>query len=355
MPLYAILHTDIEGLHAHSCTLVTAASRIEIVQQMIADPSRWQPLLIQLYPDDNDPRNVWQRMQTDSLSPEIILAWIDASYCTDAAEMLRIQPVELRSLAHVRVQTRWCNAHTSEGCFDISSEPIHPSPADVPETVATVLAAYIDLRQRRGRALSAQLVQLRQQVGVKFESMRQQEVEFTARQTQLLDRLCPHFAIDAKPLLTTPDFQQFVRSMLTCAEVGVLTPPLQVLQNPTDWILHTLPHPIQLHRVEPLSRSDPPEPRTSVVHLQATLADWSQRIAVPIGELQDGLIPTDQADYRMRQWIEVAVQLQPNLTQLPIASYRQVGLAQELVCLLAYIGELFNTTGMVDRLNQLPV
>ncbi len=40
-------------------------------------------------------------------------------------------------------------------------------------------------------------------------------------------------------------------------------------------------------------------------------------------------------------------QLQKNLTQLPIAPDQQLKLAQELVCLLTYIGELFNVDGIV--------
>lgn len=76
MPLYAILHSDIEGLHDKSCTLVQATSPIEIAQQMLAHPEQWQALLYHLYPDD-DPRSVWQRVQTDELTPEALLALID--------------------------------------------------------------------------------------------------------------------------------------------------------------------------------------------------------------------------------------------------------------------------------------
>ncbi|MGG6270955.1 hypothetical protein ACQ4M3_42120 [Leptolyngbya sp. AN03gr2] len=365
MPLYAILHTDIEGLHDHSCTLVTAASRIEIVQQMIANPHRWHPFLAQLYPDDGDPRSVWCRVQSETLLPETVLTWIDQSYCTDNAEMLRIQAVEPQSLAHLRVQTRWISAQAPESFLDASgtrvcarnSEPTNPSAihAHVPETIKSLMAAYIQLRQQKGSIIAAQLVQLKQQVLIELQSVQQQEIDFTAQQTQLLEHLCPHLAIDARTLSTTSEFQQFVRSMFAPPKVGVITRPLQVLQNPIDWALNTLPHPLQLHPIETLQHSKNPESLASVVQMQVNLGDWSQTIAVPIDALQDGLLPRYQAAYTTGQWLEVAVQLEPHLTRLPIASYRQVGLAQELVCLLAYIGELFNTTGMVDRLNQLPV
>lgn len=169
----------------------------------------------------------------------------------------------------------------------------------------------------------------------------------------LLEQLCPQFAIDARRLLATPEFQRFVHSMFVPSEVGVITPPLQVLQNPTDWAINTLPHPLHLHPIESIKRSEDPETLAFVVQMQASLGDWSQTITVPIGELQDGLLPGYQAAYTTLQWIEVSIQLQQNLTQLPIASYRQLGLAQELVCLLTYIGELFNTAGIVNRFDHL--
>lgn len=354
MPLYAILHADIEGLHSYSCTLVEAASPIEIAQQMLSDPTRWEPLLVELYPEDDDSRSIWQRLEQDVLTPEALLALIGQSYCRDSAEMLRIQAVEIRPLHHPRVRTRWFSSPAPNCFLEVTPETTDrpTSHADVPDTVGAIIAASIQLRQQKGNVLAAQLTDPKQQGVVELPSVRQQEIiDFTAQQTQLLEHLCPHLAIDARTLSTTPEFQQFVRSIFVPAEVGMITRPLQILPNPIDWALNTLPHPLQLHQIETLQRCQNPESPAFVVKLRASLGGWSQTISVPIDAQQDGLLPRYQATYTTWQWMEVAVQLEPHLTQLPIASSLQVELAQELVCLLTYIGELFNTTARVEAID----
>lgn len=355
MPLYAILHSDIEGLHDHSCTLVSAASSIEIAQQMLAHPHRWQPLLARLYPDDADPRSLWQRMQMDTLTPEALLALIGQTYCDDAAEMLRIQAVEIQSLDHIQVETRWVTAHAPDCFLDGAAETMHSSTvqAHVPEMIEQLLSAYTDLRQRKGKTLSAQLAYLRQQIISELQFVRQQEVEFTAQQTHLLEHLRRHLAIDARALLATPDFERFVHSMFVPTKSGSLSLPLQVARMSRDWTITTLPHPLQLKNIQMLPRSGDSETHTFVVQMQASLGDWSQLIAVPVEKLQDGTLSAYEAAYTSRQWLEVGVQLQQNLPQLPINPNLRLPLGQELVCLIAYIGELFNVAGVVDRLANL--
>ncbi|MGG6269821.1 hypothetical protein ACQ4M3_40595 [Leptolyngbya sp. AN03gr2] len=294
----------------------------------------------------------WLRISWAHHTPDQSITLIGQTYCRDSAEMLRIQAVEIRSLHHPRVRTRWCSSPAPNCFLGITSETTDcpTSHADVPDTVGASLAASIQLRQQKGSILAAQLTDPKQQGGGELPSVRQQEIiDFTAQQTQLLEHLCPHLAIDARTLSTTPEFRQFVRSVFVPAEVGIITRPLQILQNPIDWALNTLPHPLQLHQIETLQRCQNPESPAFVVKLQASLGGWSQTISVPIDEQQDGLLPSYQATYTTWQWVEVAVQLEPHLTQLPIASFHQLGLAQELVCLLTYIGELFNTTARVDR------
>lgn len=218
------------------------------------------------------------------------------------------------------------------------------------------MAIYTQLRRRKGRELSAQLNQMRQQVIAEFDSIRQQELEFTALQETLLDQLRTHFAFDARSLLTTIDFERFVHSMLVAGleELGV-TPPLQVAQSPVDWALKTLPHPLQLQNIQTSRPSKEPEVTEFFVEMQVSLGDWFQFLFVPVGGSKDGLSVFYQPLYTTQQWIEVSYQLQKNLAQLPIAPDLQLRLAQELVCLLTYIGELFNVVGIVDRLDNLQV
>lgn len=156
MPLYAILHSDIEGLHDKSCTLVQATSPAEIAQQMLAHPERWQALLYQLYPDDGDPRSVWQRVQSDGLTPEALLALIDRTYPDEPAEMVRIQPVQVQSLNQAKVETRWLGSDASGYLGSISGNPpVSSAQALSSSTIGELMAAYTQLRRRKGRELSA--------------------------------------------------------------------------------------------------------------------------------------------------------------------------------------------------------
>ncbi|NJO75087.1 MAG: hypothetical protein HC833_15765 [Leptolyngbyaceae cyanobacterium RM1_406_9] len=357
MPLYAILHSDIEGLHEKSCTLVHAGSPVEIAQHMLAHPKQWQALLYQLYPDDGDSRSLWQRIQADKLTPETLLALIDQTYCDEPAEMMRIQPVQVQSLDHVQVETRWISPDTQDYLDCVSgSHPVLEVQPPSSSTIGELMTAYTQLRRRKGRELSAQLNQMRQQVIAEFDSIRQQELEFTALQETLLDQLRTHFAFDARSILSTPEFERFVRSMLMAGaeEVGA-TPPLQVAQNPVEWVLKTLPHPLQLQNIQTTRPFKEHEITEFFVAMQVSLGDWFQFLSIPVGGSKDGLLVSYQSLYTTQQWIEVSYQLQKNLAQLPIAPDLQLGLAQELVCLLTYIGELFNVVGIVDRLGNLRI
>jgi hypothetical protein len=189
-----------------------------------------------------------------------------------------------------------------------------------------------------------------------FDSIRQRELEFTTLQETLLEQLRTHFAFDARSLLSTPEFERFVHSMLMAGlEEPHATPPLQVTQNPTDWVLKTLPHPLQLQNIQTTRPSEEPEITEFFVEMQVSLGDWFQLVSVPVGGSKDGLSVSYQPLYTTQQWIEVSYQLQKNLAQLPITPDLQLGLAQELVCLLTYIGELFNVVGIVDYLGNLQV
>jgi len=292
MPLYAILHSDIEGLHDHSCTVVTAASRIEIVQQMIADLNRWQPLLAQLYPDDDDPRSVWQRIQTDTLSPEIVLAWIDQSYCTDSAEMLRIQPVELQSLTHVRVATRWRNAHPSDRSFECRAESINSLPAHIPKAFAALLAA------------------------------------------------------DARAVLNTQPFAAFIEFLLeSVASDRISSAPLLIAPSPTFWLLHSQPIALHLRNIEclQLDNRDGTDGDT-VIRMQVAIQDWQQPVHVFSQELR-----------QQCQVAKVFNQVQsqfpltdPGGDEIP---YLNQVVIQELACVVLYVARLFglNQVTTIDR------
>jgi hypothetical protein len=119
--------------------------------------------------------------------------------------------------------------------------------------------------------------------------------------------------------------------------------------------LKTLLHPLQLQNVQTIRPSKEPEITGFFVEMQVSLVDWLRFLSVPVGGSKDGLSVSYQPFYTTQQWIEVSYQLQKHLAQLPIAPDLQLGLAQALVCLLTYMGELFNVVGIVDRLGNLRV
>jgi len=108
MPLFAILHVDVEYLHPGSCTLVEAASLHAIAQPRLAHPKRWKPLLHRLYSNsDTGSYSVWDRIQLGALTPEELLTLIEQTYASDdQAEAMKIQPVEVQSLDTVKVEAR---------------------------------------------------------------------------------------------------------------------------------------------------------------------------------------------------------------------------------------------------------
>ncbi|NJP12700.1 MAG: hypothetical protein HC866_27225 [Leptolyngbyaceae cyanobacterium RU_5_1] len=242
-----------------SYTLVEATSSTEIAQHILNHPERWKPLLYNLYPNDNNPRSLWQQMQTDVLTPEALLALIEQTYPDgDRSEMVRIHSIHVQSLDQIRVETRWIHSDDTDlhSNNHSSTTPIPTLQPQSSSTVAALIAAYTALRQRKGRQLAVQIEQLRQYVVAEIRAVRQQESELTAQQTRLLDQLCTHFAVDARSLLVTPDFETFVRSIFVQTDKRVVeTPPLQIAQNPMDWLLNTLPHPLQLHNIQAVRQS----------------------------------------------------------------------------------------------------
>lgn len=358
MPLYAILHSDIEGLHEHSCTLVEAASLTAIAQHILTCPDRWKPLLYHLYPEDNDPCSLWRRIQTDDLTPEALLTLIEQTYPHDNwAEMVRIYPVQDQSLDQIQLETRWIRSDDPDlhqaGIFPGTPNATHIYPAS---TVEVLIATYTRLRQRKEKELVTQINQLKQQIVVDLQAIKQHELEFTAAQAILLNQLRTRFAIDARSLLQARDFETFIHSIFVQSdgEHGKSS-PLQVARNPIDWQLNALTPPLQFQNIQVIKQRKEHGTVTFAVQIAVNLGSWQQDLIIPIGNPGESVLNCYHPVYTTQQWIEISYQLQQTLTRLPITPSSQLGLAQELVCLLAYVGELFNIGGMADQLEQLQV
>lgn len=112
MPLFAILRVDADQLHPGSCILIEAASLMAIAQAMLDQPDRWKILLETLYPDETDARSLWQRLQTDALTPQQLLRLINQTQIGDDwIQMVRIQPIKIRSLEELKIETIWTPSH----------------------------------------------------------------------------------------------------------------------------------------------------------------------------------------------------------------------------------------------------
>lgn len=352
MPLYAIVHIDCEGLHDHSCTLVEAASATEIAQQILAHPDRWKSLLYRLYPDDNDPCGLWHRIHNDELTPAALLALIEQTYpYDDWAQMLRIYPVQAQSLDQLQLASRSIPTNDPIPRGDgIHPARLNPTPTRPALPIELVLADSIKLRLRKERELVMQINQLKEHIGIELQAIQQHELALTAQQSAQLDQLRVHLAIDARSLLHTGDFQAFVHSMVRQGD-GELGRAL----NPIDWHLGTLPHPLQLENIEAIEQGKSAGAIAFGVRMTVRLGNWHQVITIPIGRQGKGAPVHYDPLATPQQWIEVGYQLQQSLRRLPIEPEHQLGLAQELGCLLSYVGELFNLRSVADWLDQLQV
>ncbi|MBW4579632.1 MAG: hypothetical protein KME42_08680 [Tildeniella nuda ZEHNDER 1965/U140] len=114
MPLFAILRVDADHLHPGSCILIEADSLIAIAQDMLENPERWKILLETLYPDETDIRSLWQRLQTDALTPQALLRLINQTQvCDDWIQMVRIQPMKIQSLEELKIENIWAPSLSS--------------------------------------------------------------------------------------------------------------------------------------------------------------------------------------------------------------------------------------------------
>ncbi|MBD2090682.1 hypothetical protein H6F67_12540 [Microcoleus sp. FACHB-1515] len=132
---------------------------------------------------------------------------------------------------------------------------------------------------------------------------------------------------DARSLLATPKFARFVRLMLAemAANSGGVPLPVQISADPCAWLLLSLPLPLRLWRL--------PADTTDTIGVRAELGKWQQVLNVPTAE---ALVSNESA---MQSWEAIAAQIEQSMPQLPIAPALQPFLAEELMCILCYLGE----------------
>lgn len=133
---------------------------------------------------------------------------------------------------------------------------------------------------------------------------------------------------DARSLLLTPKFAQFVRLMLAemAADSSEFPLPVHISADPCAWLLLSLPLPLRVWR-------SPPVATTNAIVVRAELGKWQQVLNVPLAE---ALVDNESA---MQSWEAIAAQIEQSMPQLPIAPALQPFLAEELMCILCYLSE----------------
>ena len=311
MPLYTILHIDHEGIHPDSCTLVAASSAIAIAQNILEDPDRWRAALLYAHADDGDSRSLWQRLQADSLTPQELLTLIDKTTLNACfGEMLRIYPMEIESLDDVQVGTRWSNSETK----------------------------------------SVQLPTVSERLATPISPDQNQHEKLLIKKQANLDELREKVSVDARSLLSTPEFQEYGRDLLNqniwkYSELGSFQLSISDLST---WHLPSLGFPLEIRDIEIWENSadeDPLNPLPQYLYLGICLGLWHQSLKIPVYEGNTDFSEFDAGDLEQR-WLIVGGFLKNTIERAgflispEITPQQQPKLVLELTCLVSYIVEL---------------
>ncbi|MBW4694185.1 MAG: hypothetical protein KME27_20775 [Lyngbya sp. HA4199-MV5] len=351
MPLFAILHIDLQGLHRHSCTLVEAASLTEVAQHMLTNPDRWQAALEYSYPNDDDCRSLRIRIGADDLTPHDLLTLIGQTEPDQhLAEMLRIYPVEIQMLDQVQIKTRLLDENASQ-IHSSGTLPAEPTPTTTTEaSPSQILSAYTALQHQKRKEITTQLQQVHDRFAQQLQAVQQQEQKFVNTQADLLNQLRHQLAIDARSLLLTPNFQDYLQVLL---EQDIWRYSQLRFQLPTsdlsNWLIPTLEFPVQLV----VQMNQPDEETVDVNHcieMTVGVGLWQQNLRIPTVTINDENLNYPGAYDTEQQWLTTGQHLKQSIESEPfgfvvspnLSSTQHSQLIMELTCLLAYVTQLFN-------------
>lgn len=217
-------------------------------------------------------------------------------------------------------------------------------------TTSDLLSTCFLIRQQAASQITAQLQQLQQHTILQLATIRQQERTSSAAQRIILNQLRSHLSKDARSLLPTPEFADFVQDLHT----GDSNPDLglQVQPQPEDWFLPTLKLPLQLHDIDTHICAEAMNPHACETDLRVQVGTWQQTITFPaVLYTQDS---PNAATARRQQWLAMADPLKAIAAQFEIASTQQEMAQQELYCLLSFTGDLFNLREIANVVNAQP-
>jgi hypothetical protein len=224
------------------------------------------------------------------------------------------------------------------------------------QNLSDMLSTYYTLRQLKTTRISTQVEQVHQQIAAQVQILQRLEQEFLSTQEESLAQIRPILAVDARSLVTIPQFQDFVRDLLAQVEAtsNNFSNILKIASKPDKWILPTLHCSLQLSDIEvsKQAKCQDEEGKLYIIYstrILAQLGEWHQVFDIPTATVQDDKPDTYCVHSPLAQWYEAVVRMEPTLDQLPGVSLKRSQLAQELTCLMAYVGDLFNLYSIAER------
>lgn len=223
------------------------------------------------------------------------------------------------------------------------------------------LSMYYALRQQKAAEISARIGQIQLQLATELQSLQELEQQLLSAQESVLEQIRPVLATDARLLLSTPQFQEFVRDLLkeVKAKPKKASFVLEVAPKTTKWILQTLEQPLQLNQVEVVERTNSYDAGKQsltryCIRMLVQLGEWRQMFDIPTATAQNNDPDMYHACSTFTVWYECDIGIRTVVKQLPISSAKQQRLAQELTCVMAYVCDLFNLYSIAERVGFLP-
>ena len=228
------------------------------------------------------------------------------------------------------------------------------------QTLSDSLSTYYKLRQQKAVEISTRIEQVQQQLATELQGLQELEQQLLSAQGSVLEQIRPVLATDARSLLPTPQFQEFVRDLLkeVKAKPKQAAFTLKVASKTTKWILNTIEQPLQVSQIEVVEQTNSYDAGKQsltryYVRMLMQLGEWQQIFEIPTATTQNNDPDMYHSCSTFTQWYGSVVRIKVAIEQLPVSSVKQQKLAQELTCVMAYVCNLFNLYSIAERVGFL--
>lgn len=228
-------------------------------------------------------------------------------------------------------------------------------------SISSQLNAYLALRQQQTGEAQQALRILHDQIAAQVEEFRQQEQVNLDAQTTVLDSIRPLVQEDARCLLATPEFEQFLTQLTQGSRwyLNYFTPPLAVTSTPTTWLLATQPLPLVIVSHEKIrddsAYNDENHYTDYRCQLAVQLGTWQKTIDASVVSLDPGNPIRVSIKGLSSQHYDLAYRLlkaeqysrepvtKPDFPELSLTDEQETQLKQEMSYLLTFVGDLLTT------------